>query len=973
MIVACLPLVLTALWSHCQEETPQNPDSARTQVDVRVAPERMVEAPIRIERSQDAARFLPLSEDRVRPLEDYLEVPLPIPRVVQAGENGDVLIREASGDPFFLSFAAGDYYPPANELLDPLLVQQLPVPTDGRQGGYTYAFVMFSKVMTDERMGLLESMGCRLLGRYPHYTLRVALPSYLLGDVSTLPFVRWVGIPRSWQKISPHIQSEPSDTNVEGIESFHVSVFESDFNPASTSTPFGGGAQTESGERVASVNGRDQRSKTWMSNGWMQAALEARGVKIRSYNRRLHCFQVRMTRAQMDQVIGLDFVLAVEPVLTPTLASLAPAAPAAPVPHDESVAMIAADAVRPFYGGGFSQTAILGIIDSGVEMDHWDIGGNGTPFGGFATACDPNVSGWDDDVANQGTGHGTHVLGTILGRGVVKVDQRGVAPGLATWGGTSRIFNYRAYAPGNCVHDPGDVTWGPGDLQPIVDWFKLPKTDSLGDTTPKPHVINNSWGRNPSDGQPLVPTGVEYNCRVIDDAVYTDNQLFVFSAGNNGNGTGFLCVEASSKNALTVGNVVDHIPAGVFQEPGSLWAASSRGPCGDGRWKPNLVAPGHLVLSARSDQNQGYKNGTGTSMAAPHVTGVAATLIDHYPSKYAYKPASISALLMATALTKSDLLLGDPNPPGATKNHLNTYGAGRVNSYKAHWDHPSYEVFEFSSVVNNVTPDSDVFVVPANATRLVTVMHYVEPPAPAGVGKALINDFDLWLDEGDDDFGPNTGEHFAHQSQIDNTEIVILDNPMAGPWRWKVFPTNATPDAVQVAVVVVVITGDPTPNGIWNVQVDGKPFQANDNIFLQPGEQVTIMSDFDVDSYIGSAVVLERFLTIPNDPDVSSTGLYDFIVTDLTDNDIKGRSITLGDCISGAPRRGTWKYSYPTQGLFPHAGGAGRQYCHSTDRHRRYRRWDRSRTRYQSQVDNPHTRRLVKQPLYHLGVGCRRR
>ncbi len=53
MIVACLPLVLTAPLSLCQEETTQNTESARMQVDVRVAPERMVEAPIRIERPQE--------------------------------------------------------------------------------------------------------------------------------------------------------------------------------------------------------------------------------------------------------------------------------------------------------------------------------------------------------------------------------------------------------------------------------------------------------------------------------------------------------------------------------------------------------------------------------------------------------------------------------------------------------------------------------------------------------------------------------------------------------------------------------------------------------------------------------------------------------------------------------------------------------------------------------------------------------
>ena len=72
-------------------------------------------------------------------------VPLPIPAVGQVGENGDEILQPASGDPYFLGFTGGKYYPPANELVDPLILDRYQPGMDSRPGDFTYAFVMFSK------------------------------------------------------------------------------------------------------------------------------------------------------------------------------------------------------------------------------------------------------------------------------------------------------------------------------------------------------------------------------------------------------------------------------------------------------------------------------------------------------------------------------------------------------------------------------------------------------------------------------------------------------------------------------------------------------------------------------------------------------------------------------------------------------------------------------------------------------------
>ena len=104
-----------------------------------------------------------------------------------------------------------------------------------------------------------------------------------------------------------------------------------------------------------------------------------------------------------------------------------------------------------------------------------------------------------------------------------------------------------------------------------------------------------------------------------------------------------------AKDALAVGNVWDS----GYQNVGEINNSSSRGATGDGRMKPNLVGMGTTVTSADAATSNGYTDMNGCSMATPHVSGIAATVMQHYPDMVD-RPQLLRAHLMSTALLHDD-------------------------------------------------------------------------------------------------------------------------------------------------------------------------------------------------------------------------------------------------------------------------------------------------------------------------------
>ncbi|MCB0193302.1 MAG: S8 family serine peptidase [Anaerolineae bacterium] len=270
-------------------------------------------------------------------------------------------------------------------------------------------------------------------------------------------------------------------------------------------------------------------------------------------------------------------------------------------------------------------------IDTGVDGYHPALLANYRGYKGSGK-LPIHLGNWYDSTG-EGTaypvdtnGHGTHTMGTIAGGNGV-----GVSPG-AQWIAV-RAFDSSGGALDSWIHD-------------AFQWIIAPN----GDPTLAPDVVNNSW----SNDNGLV---TEFQADI--QALNTAGIFLVFSAGNNGPDSETVGSPASLDGAFAVGATDINDEVALF---------SSRGPSPWGKTKPEVSAPGKDILSTLPGGV--YGTFSGTSMSAPHVSGLVALLLQAKPSL----GSNLNSI--ATTLKSTSVPLGN-NPPN------NNYGWGRVDAYNA--------------------------------------------------------------------------------------------------------------------------------------------------------------------------------------------------------------------------------------------------------------------------------------------------
>ncbi|SFB50600.1 S8 family peptidase [Algoriphagus aquimarinus] len=222
------------------------------------------------------------------------------------------------------------------------------------------------------------------------------------------------------------------------------------------------------------------------------------------------------------------------------------------------------------------ENIVIAVLDTGVDYLHTDLSGNM----------------WKDSAGNFGRdfsdnnydpmdyhGHGTHVAGTIAAVGNNSIGVVGVAP-------KAKIMAVKIFP--NATDDV------------CAEAIKYAVDNGA-------HVINNSWG----------PTGRNPVNKTLEDAIdyaLSKGVVVVFAAGN----------EHDEVKYYSPANHMGVICVGASDIKDNRCGFSNYGP------EVTVAAPGEEILSTQI--NGGYTKKRGTSMAAPHVSGLAALVISGRPT-----------------------------------------------------------------------------------------------------------------------------------------------------------------------------------------------------------------------------------------------------------------------------------------------------------------------------------------------------
>jgi subtilisin family serine protease len=682
-----------------------------------------------------------------------------------------------------------------------------------------YAIVQFDGPILPKWRDRLAATGATVLDYVPDYAFIVRFARERWDELRALPHVRWVGAYAADYRISPEARAVAS------------------FAPTTTRN-----TDTRARVRITAFPGED---RSMLTSRIMNVGGSVSEVHESSWGIRL---SADLPAAHVDELASIPGVKWVEIRKTPRIS------------NDVAADIIGIGNFRigtttDLYGEG----QVVAVCDSGLDRgSKTDLHPDFKDGNGLSRVREIFRQG-DFDSSRDIGGHGTHVAGSILGNG----QQSGADPATnyfpdTSFAGMAPRAGLVFQAVGDPFEDTPELPGIPTDLKPL---FQEARDASA-------RIHSNSWGESSTGG---------YNSECADvDQFCWDNPdfLIVFAAGNSGEDynrdgvidTYSIDVPAAAKNNLTVGASESLRLTGGYAEDGwgtfvtttgpldydltsnntmGMAAFSSRGPCADGRTKPDIVAPGTNILSTRSAVQEGdgwgaynewYYYSGGTSMATPVASGTAALLREYLMTEvddFRITPPS-SAMLKACLINAAQNIEPGQYGTGVYREISKTPGPvagwGRIDLIPAVYPDEPYFIKRYDNSIGLTTGQKKTYTVSAvtDDGPLRVSLAWTDYPSTESANGGLVNDLDLMVRDrnGNIHYPDNAKsknqmeevsyyDKAAELQETDDLRIAMRITPTGYPKQltslhWGGGNEDYAPGEVEVEIFAADATGHPT-------------------------------------------------------------------------------------------------------------------------------------------------------------------
>ncbi|HEX8151706.1 MAG TPA: S8 family serine peptidase, partial [Thermoanaerobaculia bacterium] len=636
-----------------------------------------------------------------------------------------------------------------------------------------YYIVQFRGPIRDEWAANVRAAGIETIQYVPDNALLVRATPSQLARASRGPEVRWSGLYHPAYKLADDLEwllGKPVKRTQADRQRYRIAVFRSGDLKATVAAIEALGGKVDEVEDVHSLYFRALRVE-------LETAKLADVVSLRDVAR-VETWHPRVrTDERTNQVIAGNYFGTTVP--SPGFASFL--------------------VNRGVDGSGIT----VGLGDDGIDVTETHVAGRVT----------------DDTAIRHGAqagaeGHGHHDAGIIAG--------------FCTHGDQNGFLYGSGVAPqANLINIPLlRAGYSASDAQSQADVVETTAANGQRGT-----VSSNSWsyeGLHPGYGT----DEAIWDALVLDASSTMPGQqplAIVFAAGNDGPAASSLTSPIPAKNLVVVGASGNYRPGmtdcnNAGSDIDAVACFSSRGPTTDGRIKPDVLAPGVWVASARAGADAlwgnidaGHRWCGGTSQACPHVAGATALIQQWYRSR--------TGVLPAPALSKAMLINGAVDPSttanGAIPNNIE--GWGRVNltntlsSAPAIFHNEQYVIStpgETYTVTGSVANGSNPF-------RVTLV--WSDPPAAAGANPALVNDLDLEVVIGGQTYRGNvltnglstTGGTADHRNNVESVYLAGVSGAFTITIRATSLGGDGAPgvgDSTDQRFALVVANGTTCPS-----------------------------------------------------------------------------------------------------------------------------------------------------------------